>query len=159
MNWSRSNSPVSPDKTRPSHTVLQLSLSHRYAFSHPFVLLPTCLQCPSLHSFLKVTSSKPPLSGMASVEISSSYYMLFSTVVSFVALNTAVMLTPRGTNWVVLTSHFLRSPHSHPKGTNSDYRSFSSLCFQCPTPSSTQGWCSLCEDDWINENFKCMPRM
>lgn len=157
--WSRCNSPISPDKTPPHMLCPSLLSVLEHSRTTLFSGLP-CLECPSLHPFLKIASSgKPSLSGKASVEISSSYYTLYSTMY---CLGSSYHNCNFYSSWEILSSVDIpfspTSPHSHPSGTDSDYCSCcraSSVLHQAQHRAHVH--CVLM--DWINEDFKCMPRM
>ena len=143
--WSRCNSPISPDKTPPHMLCPSLLSVLEHSLTTLFSGLP-CLECPSLHPFWKIASSgKPSLSGKASVEISSSYYTLYSTMYRLGSSYHNCNFYP---SWEILSSvdiPFSPTPPFPPQR-HRQWLLFLLLCFQCPTPGSTQSPRSLCVD-------------
>ena len=125
-------------------------------------MLLSGLECPSLHAFLKIMSSRtPPLSGKASVEVSSSYYTLHRTTDH---LGSFYHNCKFYSSWDKVSSVDTLFPPppptpsaSQPKGTDTD-------CYACcwaSVPYSRLNTEPVLTEhmNWINKDFRCMPQM
>ena len=143
--------------TNPSsHSVLQRLSVLEDTFSYDFLLWATLSRRYFFTFFLKSNVFREVLRQWTGlIEISSSYSTPCSTKYPLGGSYNTVIFTPCGTNWAPMTSD---SPPLLPQG-HRQWLLCSLLCFQCPPPSSTHSWCSLCVEGLNNEDFECKPRM
>lgn len=144
VSWSRCTSPIKPDQSCPnmlSSTSLSLILEYSLA------MLFSGLECPSLHAFLKIISSRTPsLSGKASVEVSSSYYTLYSPIDhlgSFYHNCNFYSSWDKRSSVDILFPPSPPSPSPFPPQGHRQWLLCFLLGFQFPTSGSTQSPCSL----------------